>query len=261
MRTKRSRRGVGEGLGLPCAGAGRDCFGAAVFRRGRAFSRFSRRTGAARQRRAGTRRDSGRRATQWPRKEHRANHAAQHTRAWSGGPGLSAPGLGAGSCAHSGVAGHGSLREADRLSHEDAEERASLAFKQVTAASLAEIAGENRMRVRCIRWCRGRCAFRRNRRSERTQALRTAAVEALGCEIARAADGPEAAPDRLSSTWRTRGRWSRFRPPCGGRPLSWIGARYDFERGVYASAAHAYERELEFRRRAPGPEHPIRSAR
>ena len=37
--------------------------------------------------------------------------------------------------------------------------------------------------------------------------------------------------------------------------LGWL-ARYDYERGSYASARHAYERELEFRRRVQGPEHP-----
>ena len=34
------------------------------------------------------------------------------------------------------------FQDADKLSREDAEERASLGFKQVTSASLAEIAGE-----------------------------------------------------------------------------------------------------------------------
>ena len=33
-------------------------------------------------------------------------------------------------------------------------------------------------------------------------------------------------------------------------------ARYDLERGAYASARALYERELDFRRRVQGPEHP-----
>ncbi len=83
---RQGRRGagarVGIGFGLPRTGAGRDCLGAAVLCRSRTFQRFSRQTRAARQRRAGTRRDPGGRASQWSRKEHRANHAAQHSRAW-----------------------------------------------------------------------------------------------------------------------------------------------------------------------------------
>jgi hypothetical protein len=75
------------------------------------FQRFSSQTRAARQRRAGTCRDSDRRAVQRSRTEHCANHAAQHTRAWSRRAGFPAPGVGAGGGAYSGVAGYGSLRE------------------------------------------------------------------------------------------------------------------------------------------------------
>ena len=82
------------------------------------------------------------------------------------------------------------FEEADKLSHEDAEERASLAFKQVTSASLAEIAGENQD-ARSVHTLVSRAVrFHEKSAPERTQALRAAAVEALTSEIAKAAEDP-----------------------------------------------------------------------
>src|SRR5664280_645697 len=66
------------------------------------------------------------------------------------------------------------FEEADKLSHEDAEERASLAFKQVTSASLAEIAGENQD-ARTVHTLVSRAVrFHEKSMPQRTQALRTA---------------------------------------------------------------------------------------
>jgi len=71
------------------------------------------------------------------------------------------------------------FQEADKLSHEDAEERASLAFKQVTSASLAEIAGEQQ-NARTVHTLVSRAVrFHEKGALERSQALRAAAVKAL----------------------------------------------------------------------------------
>ena len=100
----------------------------------------------------------------------------------------------------------------------------------------------SRMRARCIRWCRGRCASMRKprpsarrrcgrRRSRRCGRRSPKRRRTRGCT------------SRLSSTWRTRGRWSRCRTTCP-RPISWAGWR-DMttsegrmrRRGRYASAS------------------------
>ncbi len=82
------------------------------------------------------------------------------------------------------------FEKADKLSPSDAEEHASLAFKQVTSASLAEIAGE-RQDARAVHTLVSRAVrFHEKGSPERTQALRAAAVEALRSEIAKAAEDP-----------------------------------------------------------------------
>jgi tetratricopeptide (TPR) repeat protein len=71
------------------------------------------------------------------------------------------------------------FQEADLLNREDAEERASLAFKQVTSASLAEIAGEKRD-ARAVHTLVSRTMrFEKKGSPERTQRLQAAAIVAL----------------------------------------------------------------------------------
>ncbi len=147
------------------------------------------------------------------------------------------------------------FKRADKLSHEDAEERASLAFKQVTSASLAELAGENKD-ARSVHTLVSRAMrFHEKVGSERTQALRAAAVEALRAEIARAAADPRLHRQIEFHVAHARQVVSMLESVPQGNLLSWL-ARYDYERGSYASARAIFERELEFRRDAQGEEHP-----
>ena len=82
------------------------------------------------------------------------------------------------------------FQEADKLSREDAEERASLAFQQVTSASLAEVAGDKRD-ARLVHTLVSRTLrFQEKNSPERSQALQAAATVALRAAIATAAADP-----------------------------------------------------------------------
>src|ERR1700758_418972 len=71
-------------------------------------------------------------------------------------------------------------KSTDELSHDDAEWHAALAVKQVTSASLAEVAGE-KQDARAVHTLVSRSMRSYEKAApERTQALRSAAVEALG---------------------------------------------------------------------------------
>jgi tetratricopeptide (TPR) repeat protein len=147
------------------------------------------------------------------------------------------------------------FEKTDKLSREDAEERASLAFRQATSASLAEIAGENQS-ARSVHTLVSR-AVRFNEKSApgRTTALRAAAVEALGSEIGKAAKDP-----RLHKQIEFHVAHARQLVVMPGSLseatlVGWV-ARYDYERGSYASAQTLWMRELEVQRRVLGPEHP-----
>jgi hypothetical protein len=75
------------------------------------------------------------------------------------------------------------FEQVDKLSREDAEERAGLAFKQVTSASLAEIAGEHQ-NARSIHTLVSRAVrFHEKTAPDRTDALQAAAVEAVKAEL------------------------------------------------------------------------------
>src|SRR5664280_1678944 len=147
------------------------------------------------------------------------------------------------------------FEEADKLSHEDAEERASLAFKQVTSASLAEIAGE-KQQARSVHTLVSRAVrFHEKSMPQRTQALRTAAVEALWSEIAEAALDPRLHKQIEFHVAHARQVVTTPNNVPEANLLSWV-ARYDYARGSYASARTLYERELEFHLRVQGEEHP-----
>src|SRR5664280_1592646 len=135
----------------------------------------------------------------------------------------------------------------DKLSHERAEWRAMLAVKQVTSASLAEVAGE-KQDARSVHTLVSRAVhFHEKTAPERTEALRAAAIEALTSEI------------RLHKQIELHIAHAR---QIVGIPASvseaslvfWV-ARYDYEIGLYASARTLHQRALDFRRNVLGPEH------
>ena len=130
-----------------------------------------------------------------------------------------------------------------------------LAFQQVTAASLAGIAGENR-EARAVHTLVSRTVrFQEKASPERTAALRTAAVVALCNEIAKAAEDP-----RLHKQIELQVAHARqvVEMPATVNEANLVGwtAQYDDVRGSYASERTLLERELAFRRRVLGPEHP-----
>src|SRR5580704_12973057 len=147
------------------------------------------------------------------------------------------------------------FEKSDKLSHEDAEERASLAFRQVTSASLAEIAGENQD-ARSVHTLVSRAGrFNEKSAPHRTQALRAAAVEVLGSEIAKAAKDPRLHKQIEFHVAHARHVVAMPESLSEASLLGWV-ARYDYERGSYASARTLWMRELEFQRKVLGPEHP-----
>ena len=86
-------------------------------------------------------------------------------------------------------------------------QRQRKAFHDVTMASLAEIVGENQD-ARSVHTLVSRAVrFHEKAAPLRTEVLRAAAVVSLLQEMGRAA-GARACRNRLSFTWRTRGKWS-----------------------------------------------------
>ena len=145
--------------------------------------------------------------------------------------------------------------KADGLESGKAEQRQRQGFHDVTKASLAEIAGENQQ-ARSVHTLVSRAVrFHEKGAPQRTQALRTAAVEALTREIAKAAEDP-----RLHKQIEFHVAHARQVVAIPGtipeaNLVGWV-ARYDLARGAYASARTLYERELGFSLRVLGEEHP-----
>lgn len=147
------------------------------------------------------------------------------------------------------------FEEADKLSHEDAEESVSLAFKQVTSTSLAEVVGEKHD-ARLVHTLVSRTVrFHEKTSPGRASILRSAAVEALRAEIARAAEDPRLHQQIEFHVAHARQLVLTPNTLKEANLIAWV-AEYDAERGAYASARTLRERELEFRRRVQGPEHP-----
>jgi hypothetical protein len=145
------------------------------------------------------------------------------------------------------------LVEADNLSREEAEERASLAFKQVTSASLAEKAGEH-LEARAVHTLVSRTMrFQQMRSPERTEALREAAVGVLLAEIAKAAEDPRLHKQIEFHVAHAR-QLVAMPATVAEANLIALLALFDHERGDYASARLFRERELDFRRRTQGLE-------
>ena len=114
------------------------------------------------------------------------------------------------------------FQNADKLNREDADERATLGFKQVTSASLAEIVGEKRD-ARTVR-------FHEKSSPDRTEALQAAAIVALGAAIAKAAEDPRL--HRQVELQMVHGR-QVVSIPRNADEANLVGcvARYDLERG------------------------------
>jgi hypothetical protein len=147
------------------------------------------------------------------------------------------------------------FEQADKLSQEEAEEPASLAFQQVTAASLTEVAGEQRD-ARAVHTLVSRTVrFQEKSTPDRRAVLRTTAVEALRAEIAKAAEDPRLHKQIELQVAHARQVVTIPATIDEADLVSWV-ARYDLERGAYASAQTLYDRELELRRHELGPEHP-----
>ena len=143
----------------------------------------------------------------------------------------------------------------DSLSHEDAEWRQAQAFDQVKRASLAEVSGE-KQDARSVHTLVSRAVrFHEKASAGRTEALRSAAVEALRAEIAKAAKDPRLHKQIESHVAHARQVVSTRAYANEANLVDWV-ALYDYFRGAYASARILYERQLEFHRREQGSEHP-----
>src|SRR5271165_4338242 len=148
------------------------------------------------------------------------------------------------------------FEEADKLSHEDAEELTSLAFKQVTSASLAEIAGE-KQEARSVHTLVSRVVrFDEKSAPERTQALRAVAVAALREEIGKAAKDPRLHNEIEFQVAHARHVVSIPATANEADLVGWV-AEYDLKRAAYASARTLWERELDFVRQFHGPKHRV----
>jgi hypothetical protein len=145
------------------------------------------------------------------------------------------------------------FEKAGNLNHDDAQWRQAAAFKQVTAASLAEVAGE-KADMRSVHTLVSRAMRFRDLELERTKALRAAAVEALWAEIAKAA--PDIRRHQGIEFHVAHAREVVATPTTVSEAnlLGWV-ALYDFESAAYTSAHALYSRQLEFHRRVLGPEH------
>jgi tetratricopeptide (TPR) repeat protein len=147
------------------------------------------------------------------------------------------------------------FEQVDKLSHEDAEWRTSLAFKQVTLASLADVAVENKG-ARTVHTLVSRAVrFHEEFSPERTQSLRAAAVVGLSAEIAKAAKDPRLHKQIEFQVAHARQVVLLPTTIQESGLLGWLG-EYDNVRGAYWSARTLIGHELEFRYRVQGPEDP-----
>src|SRR5271157_1425849 len=141
------------------------------------------------------------------------------------------------------------------LDRGEAEQRQRKAFHEVTAASLAEVAGENKD-ARTVHTLVSRAVrFREKGGPGRTQVLRGTAVEVLTSEIDKAVEDPRLHKQIELQVAHARQVVAMPENVPEANLVHWV-AGYDYVRGAYASARVLDERELEFCRRVLGPEHP-----
>jgi tetratricopeptide (TPR) repeat protein len=150
-----------------------------------------------------------------------------------------------------------SLEEAEVTniaSHEDAEDRGSLALKQVTSASLADIAGAHQ-NARTVHTLVSRTVrFQEKDSPERTNDLRSAVVGVLAHEISQAAEDPRLHKGIELQIAHARQIISSTTTASDVNLLSFV-AEFDRMRGVFPSARRLFEREVEFRLQHQGPDH------
>jgi len=147
------------------------------------------------------------------------------------------------------------FKNADKLNDEDAELRASLALKQVTAASLAERAGEKQDSPVVHTLVSRTVRFQDKSKPGRTEALREAAVKALWAAIAKVAEDPRIRGESELFATHARQLVTNTATLNEANLLGWLGI-YDNVRGSYTSARALRQRDLEFRIQAQGEEHP-----
>jgi tetratricopeptide (TPR) repeat protein len=140
----------------------------------------------------------------------------------------------------------------DGLDDIDASHRTALAFSQAEKASLSERSDEN---ARTVHALVSRAIRFSEPNTERRDTLSTGIIEAL--------DKVLPAVEDIRTHQRLRLEVLHARELCnanidnvGSASLAWWVARYDYERGVYASARALQEKVLEIRRRILGEEHP-----
>jgi tetratricopeptide (TPR) repeat protein len=146
------------------------------------------------------------------------------------------------------------FEQVDELNREDAEERATLSFHLVAAASLAEYSSDNpatcavhTLVSRTMRfWDRGS--------PERIGALRQAAVMVLTSAITDAARDSRTSTEIELLVMHARHIVENTASVEEADLMRWVG-RYERVRGAFDSARTIQEQELEFRRRTQGPEH------
>ena len=146
------------------------------------------------------------------------------------------------------------LERADGVSHDEAIQRQRRAFHEVTTASLAEIVGEAED-SRSVHTLVSRTVRFRDAGLVRSQALRAATIDPLLAEIAVAATDPRLHPKIESHVAHARQVVSTPTTLPEADLLDWVG-RYDFARGLNRSARTLYSREVDFRRRILGDQHP-----
>jgi len=144
---------------------------------------------------------------------------------------------------------------ADGLERGKAERSQRKAFHDVTKASLAEIAGE-KQEARSVHTLVSRAVrFDQKSAPERTQSLQAAAVVALTAEIAEAAEDPTLHKQIEFQVAHARQVVTIVATIPEADLVEWL-ATHDNERGAYASLGTLCEREVGFRRRVQGLEHP-----
>jgi tetratricopeptide (TPR) repeat protein len=146
------------------------------------------------------------------------------------------------------------LERADTVSHDEAVQRQRRAFREVTAASLAEIVG-GAGDSRSVHTLVSRTVRFRDVGLVRSQVLRAATIDPLLAQIAGAATDPRLHPKIESHVAHARQVVSTPTTLPEADLLDWV-AQYDQSRGSYRSARILYSREVDFRRRMEGHEHP-----
>ena len=147
------------------------------------------------------------------------------------------------------------FEEADDLSQEDAAWRQAHAFDQVRKASLAEITLD-KQKARSVHPLVSRVMrFRERSTPDRTDTLRSEAVEALKWQMFVNATLFPRHPQFELHMAHARQVVTIAQGLSEAALMGWV-ARYDLEDGAYGSAEALAQRAVELYRGVPGPEHP-----